>query len=71
MSLFQNSQRIVSAEVASTNSNGNVVWKVRLASGEVYLTEPTNALSRAVPQFVGSVVVITLKHNKITGLSRP
>lgn len=70
MSLFQNSQRISSAEVARVTPGGKAVWRIRLESGEVYLTDPGLRVSGSVTDYIGKTVVITLKHNRITALSR-
>ena len=69
MSLFQNSQRVSSAEVARITPLGKTVWRIRLESGEVYLTEPNMEVRGSVTAYIGKTVVITLKHNRITALS--
>lgn len=69
MSLFQNTQRVDSAEPVSSTRSGNVVWRIRLGSGEVYLTEPDAQVNNGVTNFIGKMAVVTLRHNRITHLT--
>src|SRR3546814_16840465 len=49
MTLFQNSQRLMSAEGVSTTKSGNVVYRLRFEDGRVYLTEPDDQVGSAAP----------------------
>lgn len=71
MSLFQNTTRVSSVEVAHTTALGTIVWKIRLETGEVYLTEPGAEIKGKATDYIGKVAVIRLKHNRITYLGRP
>lgn len=66
MSLFQNSQRLLSVEGVSTTKSGNVVYRLRFEDGSVYLTEPDSQVGSAVTNHVGKMVTIRLRHNRIT-----
>lgn len=71
MTLFQNTQRISSAEVARVTPLGKIVWRIRLEAGEVYLTDPDAEIRGKATDYIGEMAVIRLKHNRITHLSRP
>lgn len=71
MSLFQNTARVSSVEVAHTTTLGTIVWKIRLESGEVYLTEPGAEIKGSATAYIGKTVVIRLRHNRITYIGRP
>src|SRR3546814_19987756 len=55
MTLFQNSQRLMSAEGVSTTKSGNVVYRLRFEDGSVYLTEPDGQVGSAVTNYVGKI----------------
>src|SRR3546814_12981621 len=64
MTLFQNSQRLMSAEGVSTTKSGNVVYRLRFEDGSVYLTEPDGQVGRAVTNYAGKTVAIRLRPNR-------
>jgi len=66
VSLFQNSQRLVSAEGVGTTASGNVTYRLRFEDGSVYLTEPDSQVGSAVTNYVGKIVTIRLRHNRVT-----
>lgn len=70
MTLFQNSQRLMSAEGVSTTKSGNVVYRLRFEDGSVYLTEPDGQVGSAVTNHVGKIVTIRLRHNRVTHVTR-
>ncbi len=66
MTLFQNSLRLVSAEGVGTTQSGNVTYRLRFDDGSVYLTEPDSQVGTAVTNYVGKMVTIRLRHNRVT-----
>ena len=66
MSLFQNSQRLVSAEGVGTTQSGNVTYRLRFEDGSVYLTEQDSQVSSQVTNYIGKIVTIRLRHNRVT-----
>ena len=66
MTLFQNSQRLVSAEGVGTSQSGNVTYRLRFEDGSVYLTSPDSQVGTAVTNYVGKMVTIRLRHNRVT-----
>ncbi len=66
MTLFQNTQRLTSAEGVGTSRNGNVTYRLRFEDGSVYLTEPDSQVGSQVTNHVGKMVTIRLRHNRVT-----
>ena len=58
MTLFQNSQRLMSAEGTGTTRSGNVTYRLRFEDGSVYLTEPDSQIGTSVMSYVGKMVTI-------------
>ena len=71
MTLFQNTIRISSVDVAHVTSLGKIVWRIRLESGEVYLTEPGAEVKGKATDYIGKMATIRLRHNRVTYIGRP
>jgi hypothetical protein len=68
VTLFQNSQRLMSAEGVGTTKSGNVTYRLRFEDGSVYLTEPDSQVGLQVTNHVGKMVTVRLRHNRVTHL---
>lgn len=66
MTLFQNSQRLMSAEGVGVTKSGNVTYRLRFEDGSVYMTEPDAQIGSQITNYVGKIVTIRLRHNRVT-----